>query len=64
MLNEEGGKFIKLKLKGKKLKGLWVARQQEGAKMWTFRRARCLNQGKSQEDKDLIVLFLEEDVQE
>jgi len=33
------GKFKKFMLKGKKLKGLWVAYQQEGSKMWTFERS-------------------------
>ena len=38
VLSEEGGGFMKLKLKGTKLKGLWVATQQEESKMWTFQR--------------------------
>jgi len=33
LLGEENGKFMKLKLKGKKLKRLWVASQQEGSEM-------------------------------
>jgi hypothetical protein len=38
VLSEENGKFIKLKLSGKKLNGLWIAAQQEGSKMWTFQK--------------------------
>jgi hypothetical protein len=32
------GTTSELKLNSKKLKGLWVALQQEGSKMWTFQR--------------------------
>ena len=39
VLSEEGGKFMKFKLKGKKLKRLWVASQQEGSEMWSFQRS-------------------------
>jgi hypothetical protein len=39
VVSEENGKFMKLKLKGKKLNGLWVAVQQEGSKMWTFSKS-------------------------
>ncbi len=34
VLSEEDGKFIKVKLKGRKLNGLFYVAQQEGAKMW------------------------------
>ena len=39
VLGEDIGRFIKLKLKGKKLNGPWVAMQQEGSKMWSFQRS-------------------------
>jgi hypothetical protein len=39
VLSEENRKFMKLKLTGKKLKGLWVALQQEGSKMGTFAKS-------------------------
>jgi hypothetical protein len=39
VLGEENGKFMKVKLKGKKLNGLWAAMQQEGSKMWTFSKS-------------------------
>ena len=39
VLSEENGKFMKLKLKGTKLNGLWVAMQQEGSKMWAFQKS-------------------------
>ena len=39
VLGEEDGKWIKLKLKGKKLNGLFFVAQQEGSKMWTFSKS-------------------------
>ena len=36
VISEKNGKFIKLKFRGNKLKGLWVASQQEGSKIWDF----------------------------
>jgi hypothetical protein len=36
VLSEENGKFVKLKIKGQKLNGLFFIAQQEGSKMWTF----------------------------
>ena len=39
VLSEEGGKWIKLKLTGRKRKGLFFVAQQEGSKMWTFSKS-------------------------
>jgi hypothetical protein len=39
VVSEENGKFMKFKLRGKKLNGLWVAAQQEGSKMWIFQKS-------------------------
>jgi hypothetical protein len=39
VLSKENGKFIKLKLKGKKLNGLFYAAQQERSKMWDFQKS-------------------------
>jgi hypothetical protein len=37
-VKKKGG-FIKLKLKGRKLNGLFFVAQQEGAKMWIFQQS-------------------------
>ena len=39
VLSEEGGKWIKLKLKGRKLNGLFYAVQQEGSKIPIFQQS-------------------------
>jgi hypothetical protein len=40
VLSEEEGRFIKIKLRGKKLNGFWIAMQQEESKMWTFQQSK------------------------
>jgi hypothetical protein len=40
VIGEEDGKWIKLKLKGRKLKGLLFMAQQEGSRMWTFQKSK------------------------
>jgi len=39
VLGEDDGKWIKLKLKGKKLNGLFFMAQQEGSRMWSFQKS-------------------------
>jgi len=39
VLSEDEGKWLKLKLKGEKLKGLFFMAQQEGSKMWSFQKS-------------------------
>jgi hypothetical protein len=39
VFSEEDGKFIKLRLKGRKLNGPFYAAQQEGSKLWIFQQS-------------------------
>jgi hypothetical protein len=56
--SEENRKFIKLKLKARKLNGLFYAALQEGAKMWSFQKNEICRRSAGEDSGSVYALRL------